>query len=125
MNRTRSFIFSPLGPALGRRLGAGRTAARLELPGSELLGFASPCHSPAAEENISICSLQVLYGSATCPEKAVLPPQEGQDVGPLFQLPVASGVEQAVSVLSDLMSTCLCKFRVLLMGAGFLDVLLL
>lgn len=51
--------------------------ASLELPGSELLGFASPCHSPAAEENISICSLQVLYGSAMWPENAILPPRRG------------------------------------------------
>lgn len=102
LNPTRSFIFPLLGPTLGQSLGAGGTAARLELPGSELLGFASPCHSPAAEENISICSLQVLYGSATWPENAVLPPREGQDICPLFQSPAASGVEQAVSVLASL-----------------------
>jgi len=101
LNQTRSFFFSPLGPTLGQSLGAGGTAATLELPGSELLGFASPCHSPAAEENISICSLQVLYGSATWPGSAVLPPREGQDVWcPLFRSPAASGVEQAASVLA-------------------------
>lgn len=48
LNQTQNFILSLLGCTVGQSLGAGGTVSRLELPGSELLGFTSPCHSPAA-----------------------------------------------------------------------------
>lgn len=48
LNQTQNLVLSVLGRTVGQSLGAGGTASRLELPGSELLGFTSPCHSPAA-----------------------------------------------------------------------------